>query len=197
MEIVIIGCGAAGGTAAQFARKNNRTAEITIIEKGPYPQYSRCGLPYILSGKVEHDKLIEFSQEWFQKSRINLLLNTPVEHIDFNKHNVHTATGEKKYDSLIIATGVQPHAPFPVPINNISFLRTLDDAKTIRHMAKKGTHIAIIGGGPTGLEAAEAVIQQDVRITLIEYYPGLLPTMLDSDMSHVVHENIKKKKNLT
>jgi NADH dehydrogenase FAD-containing subunit len=30
-EIVIIGCGAGGGTAAQFARKKDRKAKITIF----------------------------------------------------------------------------------------------------------------------------------------------------------------------
>ena len=51
-EIVIIGCGAGGGTAAQFARKTDRKASVTIIEKGKYPQYSKCGLPYVISGII-------------------------------------------------------------------------------------------------------------------------------------------------
>jgi len=38
-KIVIIGCGASGGTAAQFARKTNRKASITIFEKGNYSKY--------------------------------------------------------------------------------------------------------------------------------------------------------------
>ena len=37
-KIVIIGCGASGGTAAQFARKTDRKAEITIFEQGKYAQ---------------------------------------------------------------------------------------------------------------------------------------------------------------
>ncbi|MCD6237368.1 MAG: NAD(P)-binding protein, partial [Thermoplasmata archaeon] len=36
-RIVIIGGGAAGGTAAQFARKTDRKAEVTIFEAGKYP----------------------------------------------------------------------------------------------------------------------------------------------------------------
>ena len=51
-NIIIIGCGAGGGTAAQFARKTDRKANITVFEKGPYPQYSKCGLPYAISGKI-------------------------------------------------------------------------------------------------------------------------------------------------
>ena len=31
-QIIIIGCGAGGGTTAQFARKTDRTASITVFE---------------------------------------------------------------------------------------------------------------------------------------------------------------------
>ncbi len=51
-SIVIIGCGAGGGTAAQFARKTDRKIEINVFEKTKYPQYSKCGLPYAISGKI-------------------------------------------------------------------------------------------------------------------------------------------------
>jgi len=63
-NIVVIGCGAGGGTAAQFARKTDRKANITVFEKGKYPQYSKCGLPYSISGEIpEISDLIEFSQD--------------------------------------------------------------------------------------------------------------------------------------
>ena len=72
-KIVCIGCGAGGGTTAQFARKTDRKAAITMFEKGKYPQYSKCGLPYVISGEIpEFNSLIEFSEEWFQKERIDL-----------------------------------------------------------------------------------------------------------------------------
>ena len=40
-DIVIIGCGAGGGTAAQFARKTDRKSSITIFEKGKYHKKER------------------------------------------------------------------------------------------------------------------------------------------------------------
>lgn len=67
-DIVVIGCGASGGTAAQFAKKTDRKVSVTIFEKGKYPQYSKCGLPYVISGKItKTSNLIEFSEEWFKK----------------------------------------------------------------------------------------------------------------------------------
>ncbi|TFH09475.1 MAG: NAD(FAD)-dependent dehydrogenase, partial [Candidatus Thorarchaeota archaeon] len=52
-HIAIIGCGAAGATAAMQARKFNRDVEISLYNMEKYSQYSRCGLPYTISGKVK------------------------------------------------------------------------------------------------------------------------------------------------
>jgi NAD(P)H-nitrite reductase large subunit len=120
-RIIIIGCGAGGGTSAQFARKTDRTASITMFEKGKYPQYSKCGLPYAIAGTVPafHD-LIEFSENWFKKEHIDIHLATSVETIDISHQKVIAKKGaeriEKEFDSLILATGANPWLP---PIKNI------------------------------------------------------------------------------
>ena len=120
-DIVIIGCGAGGGTAAQFARKTDRKSSIIVFEKGRYPQYSKCGLPYVISGSIpEFEVLIEFSEEWFKKANIELLMDTTVEDIDVKKQIIIAKKGnaviEKSYHSLIISTGAKPFIP---PIKNI------------------------------------------------------------------------------
>ena len=51
-KIVIIGANAAGVHAANAARKTDSGAEITLIDKEPYPAYSRCGIPYVLAGEI-------------------------------------------------------------------------------------------------------------------------------------------------
>src|SRR5512136_3255212 len=82
-KIVIVGGGCGGGTAAQFARKTDRTSEITIIERETYPQYSRCGLPYGISGIIpELTNLIEAPEERLKKNRISLMLSSEVTHVD-------------------------------------------------------------------------------------------------------------------
>ena len=51
-KLVIIGANAAGVHAANAARKTDPKADITIIDKEPYPAYSRCGIPYVLGGEI-------------------------------------------------------------------------------------------------------------------------------------------------
>lgn len=203
-HIVIIGCGAGGGTAAQFARKTNRKAKITVFEKGKYPQYSKCGLPYAISGKIPNfEDLIEFSQEWFEKSKINLFLNTVVDRIDVKEKLIiakrQNETIETKYDSLILATGATSFIP---PIKNITendklvdgvcVVRTIDDAKKISSMIKKDGNATIIGAGLIGLEMADNLVTTGMNVTVVEALPSILPNTLDVDMSKIVYTEISK-----
>ena len=200
--IVIIGGGASGGTAAQFARKTDRKASITIFEKGRYPQHSKCGLPYTISGDVpSFNDLIEFSEDWFKKEHIDLYLDTFVERVDLEKHVVIARKGnesiEKPFDSLIIATGAQPWIP---PINNLEkqvqgvyVLRTIDDGKYIASSIKKGGNATIIGAGLIGLEMADSLTKKGMKVTVVEALPTILANTLDPDMSETVVTKLQEK----
>ncbi len=201
-DIIIIGCGAGGGTAAQFARKTDRESSITIFEKGKYPQYSKCGLPYAISGKISNfDNLIEFSAEWFKNSKIDLMLETTAEKIDKENKIVIVKKGnaiiEKTYCSLIIATGARPLIP-PIKnikknntlIGNIFTLRTMDDARRISSSIIKGKNSTIIGAGLIGLEMADSLYKKGMNVTVIEALPNILSNTLDEDMSNIVLRDI-------
>ena len=207
-KIVIIGCGAGGGTAAQFARKTDRKSKIIIFEKDKYPQYSKCGLPYTISGEIpDFNNLIEFSEHWFKKAGIDLILNSKVEKID-TKNKIITVNKENNkfnepYDKLIIATGAKPSLP---PIKNliennkitsgVFTLRTIDDAKNISKYASKSKNAVVVGAGLIGLELAESLYKNKLNVTVIEALPDILANTLDKDMSRIVFENISKYVNI-
>jgi NADH oxidase (H2O2-forming) len=204
-KIIIIGCGAGGGTAAQFARKTDRKAVISIIEQGKYPQYSKCGLPYALSGEIPtFEHLIEFSEEWFLKEHIELLLNTNVQTIDIQQKTI-TAQKEneiinKTYDKLIIATGAQPTIP-PIKgskennvlLKNVHVVRTITDGKQIADSLKKIKKVVIVGAGLIGLELADTLHKKGFDVTVVEALPRILATNLDEDMSEQVFTRLSEK----
>jgi len=177
---IIIGCGAGGGTTAQFARKTDRKAAITMFEKGKYPQYSKCGLPYVISGEIpEFNSLIEFSEEWFQKERIDLFLETTVEKIDSKKQIIIAKKGNgqirKEYDSLIIATGAKQSIPQIQNmlkngklLDGVYALRTIDNGKQISSCIKKGGKATIVGAGLVGLEMADSLHKKGMDVSVVE-----------------------------
>ncbi len=204
-RIIIIGCGAGGGTSAQFARKTDRNASITVFEKGKYPQYSKCGLPYAIAGTIPgFHNLIEFSEDWFKKERIDVHLETSVEDINLQQRIVRAKRGteriEKEFDSLILATGAKPSIP---PIQNIQkngqliqgvhVLRTIDDGKQILSQIKKGKKATIIGAGLIGLEMADTLYNKGMNVTVVEALPTILANTLDDDMSEPVLQTVQEK----
>lgn len=201
-NIVIIGCGAGGGTAAQFARKTDRKANITVFEKDKYPQYSKCGLPYVISDIIpDFKELIEFSEEWFKKNKIELFLETTVTKIDVKKQKVFAKKGNKEikrnYDSLIICTGAKPSIP---PIKNIRqndklvqevhVIRTISDAEKIKSEIKKDGNVTIVGAGLIGLEMADNLHKKNMNITIVEALSNILANIFDSDTSEILREKI-------
>jgi NADH oxidase (H2O2-forming) len=204
-QIIIIGCGAGGGTTAQFARKTDRTASITVFEKGSYPQYSKCGLPYAIAGTIpDFTALIEFSEEWFSKEHIDLHLDTTVEAIDIQKRKVHAIEGmeriEKQFDRLILATGATPGIP-PIQniqkngsfLNGVHVLRTIDDGRHILTQMNKGKKATIIGAGLIGLEMADTLHKKGMNVTVIEALPTILANTVDDDMSDPVLQALREK----
>jgi NADH oxidase (H2O2-forming) len=196
-NIIIIGCGAGGGTAAQFARKTDRKANITVFEKGKYSQYSKCGLPYTISGKIPNTlNLVEFSEEWFKKANIDLLLETTVEKIDMKNKKIYAKKEkndiEKPFNKLIICTGAKPIIPQikNIDVDGVFVVRTIEDIKKIKDYTKKSKKAIIIGAGLIGLEMADNLHKIDFKITLIEALPNILVNNLDSDMAKIVAETI-------
>ncbi|MFT4307984.1 MAG: NAD(P)/FAD-dependent oxidoreductase [Candidatus Woesearchaeota archaeon] len=186
MRVVIIGGGSAGTSAAFELRKRSKDIEITILEKSPYPEYSPCALPYVLSGEIgSFDDIFIFSPEDYEREGITLVNKANVEGIDRAEKHVNAvvdaAAEDYPYDALIIATGSEPHIPFPIrgPYHT---LRSLDDAKTLDRVLESGRRLAVVGAGLIGLEAAHAGIERGMDVSVYEAHERILAGLFDADM---------------
>jgi NADH oxidase (H2O2-forming) len=198
-QIVVVGCGAAGATAALQARKFNRKVEISIFNTEPYSQYSRCGLPYTISGKVAaFDDLVLMPPDNWSALKIDAHLNVTVTDIDHKSKEIifsgEGGEGKQNYDALVFATGAENADP---PIKGLDKkrvygLRTLDDAKALAAEADKAKTAIIIGGGLVGMEAAEAFHERGLDVTVVEFLPHILLAMVDDDMAAIVEEHCEE-----
>jgi len=198
-KIAVIGCGAAGATAAMQARKHDRKAEITIFNREQYSQYSRCGLPYTISGKVrEFDDLILMPVDNWDMLKIDTKLSTNVTRIDHDakklEYDGESGDGTFEYDALIFATGAENADP---PIKGLDKdrvygLRTIDDAKLLAKEADKAKKVVVIGGGLVGMETAEAFVERGLDVTVVEFLPNCLLAMVDPDIADIVEEHCKE-----
>ncbi|MHA1934291.1 MAG: FAD-dependent oxidoreductase [Candidatus Thorarchaeota archaeon] len=198
-QIVVIGCGAAGATAAMQARKLNRDVSIVVFNSEPYSQYSRCGLPYTISGKVkEFDDLVLMPPDNWGGIKIDTHLGTDVTRIDYKSKNItyesESSSGNLDFDALIFATGAENADP-PIKgldVKRIYGLRTMDDAKALAAEADKAKNIVVVGGGLVGMEAAEAFHERGVHVTVVEFLPNILLAMIDPDYARIVEDHCRE-----
>jgi len=200
-RIVIVGAHTAGCDAAAAARLTDRTAEITLITNEKYAAYSRCGLPFVLGGRIKSfEDLIVFPPSYFKMMKFDLKTETNVTSInpDAKTVEVQYKDGRREnlqYDSLIIATGAKPAIP---PIKGrdkegVYVLRTIEDGKKIQKAMKDAKSAVVIGAGLIGLETAVAFVERGLKTTVVELLPQVLPAMLDKDMANIVKRDLEKK----
>lgn len=199
MKIVILGGVAAGAKAAAKARRMLPEAQIDLYTDDTHISYSACGLPYYVEGNFEDYKLLLVrSPEDFEKTGVHIHLQNRAAKILPNSKQVLIEDLVSKdafligYDKLIIAIGARPFVP---PIKNVNLknvftLRKIEDGIAIRDKAEKSQKAVIIGGGYIGIEMLEALVKQNVYVTLIEYAPTIMQTF-DDDMSQLILEQLK------
>jgi nitrite reductase (NADH) large subunit len=196
MDYVIIGNGVAGTTAAANIRKIDSEGRITVISEESYPFYSRIRLMEYLSGEADERGIIIRKDRWYEDNRIDLLLNSPVKKIDAETKNVTLSSGKAiNYDRLLLATGGFSFIP---PIGGVGekgvfVLRTLNDAINIRKYAEPfNKEVVLVGGGVLGLEAGNGLRKAGNSITVIEFFPRLLPRQMDPEGAEILKAQMEK-----
>ncbi|MCX8180800.1 MAG: FAD-dependent oxidoreductase [Thermofilaceae archaeon] len=197
MHIVVVGYGAAGLTAASYARLINRQARVTVFEKRRYAIYHPCSLPDVIAGVIPAERLVE---EAVNLPNLDVRTATVVEEVDTASRRVYVRDlrdGKKvdlEYDALILATGSRPFIPRSVKIEDsrgIYTLRTLEDSKLIAGAANRHPSAVVVGGSALGVEVAHALRKRGIKVTLIEYAPRLLPGKLDEEIAKIVEDHLR------
>jgi NADPH-dependent 2,4-dienoyl-CoA reductase/sulfur reductase-like enzyme len=203
MKIIIIGGDAAGMSAAMQIVRNSSEHQITVLEMGEDYSYGQCGLPYVISNKIDStDKLIARTQtEFKEKYGIDARILHEVRQIDSKTKmvsGINHANGETfflSYDRLLIATGVSPVIPEweGANLDGIFTLKTIPDAKGIlEYLQRDIENVTVIGGGYIGLEMAESFVELGKKVTIIERNKQLAK-IFDEEMAELIHEEAKKQ----
>lgn len=196
MNYVLIGNGIAALSAAENIRKNDVDAKITMISNEPYPTYYRVKLSHLLGQEYELESLFVKPEKWYYENIINLRLNTIVEIIDAKNKKLVLSNDEMvDYDRLIIASGSSSFVPNVAGKDKkgVFAIRKLDDVNNLNSFISDKKRGIIVGGGLLGLEAAWTLKQSGYDITVIEFFPRLLPRQSDEEGSLILKEIIESK----
>ena len=202
MKVVIIGGVAGGATTATRLRRLDENAEIILFERGEHISFANCGLPYYIGDviKSEEDLLVQTPEKF--KERFNIDVRIKQEAIKIDKKNKQVEirkndTGEtyfETYDKLVLSPGAEPINPFKeVKSDRIFTVRNVNDAEKVKTFIENNNpqSAVIVGGGYIGVEMAENLSEYNMEVSIVEKAPHLI-SIIDRDMSHFVHKEVKK-----
>lgn len=202
MKVVIVGGVAGGATTATRLRRLDENAEIILFERGEHISFANCGLPYYIGDviKSEEDLLVQTPEKF--KERFNIDVRIKQEAIKIDKKNKQVEirkndTGEtyfETYDKLVLSPGAEPINPFKeVKSDRIFTVRNVNDAEKVKTFIENNNpqSAVIVGGGYIGVEMAENLSEYNMEVSIVEKAPHLI-SIIDRDMSHFVHKEVKK-----
>jgi len=182
VEYLIVGNGVAGTTAAEHVRKQDPHGAVTIVTDEDLPFYWRIRLNEFIAGDIDENGLVSKGRTWYEENNIRLVLETSIRHADREGRVLTSDSGEPfSYDTLLLATGSHAFVP-PVQgadKRGVFTLRTAADARAITDYAAGVEDAVLIGGGLLGLEAGNALRRLGKKVTVVEFFPRLLPRQLD------------------
>ena len=195
MKVLVIGGVAAGTKTAAKLKREDRSAEVTIISRDKDISYAGCGLPYYVGGMIAEpgDLIVNTPQKYAALTGVTVHTGKEAVRLDAQSKTVavrDAADGAEEmisYDRLVIAVGASPAVP-PVTgmaLSGVFTMRTPEDAIRVRAYAKEHDvkKAVVVGAGFIGLEMAENLQQQGIAVTVIDFAPQILPNILDVEMA--------------
>ena len=220
MKVIIVGGVAGGASCAARLRRLDESAEILMVERGPYVSYANCGLPYHVSEVIPRESSLIVATEDLFRGNFAIDVRTNCEAISISPETKtvdlrNVLTGEvttESYDKLVLSPGASSIKP-PIPgidLPGIFHVRTVPDARTIREWIEHGTSFlagmysysgmqfvkptrraVVIGGGFIGLEMAENLTHLGIEVTLVEMLDQVLAP-LDRECARLVQEHLTR-----
>ncbi len=185
-KVVIIGAGFGGIAIAKSFK--NRDIDVLLIDKNNYHNFQPL-MYQVATGGLEPGSIAYPVRRIFRKQKNVRFRLAEVRSIDSERNTVLTTIGKINYDFLVIASGSQNNFfNFDSVKEKLLTLKSINDSLHLRNMVIKNLekalaehrrdpreeimNIAIVGGGPAGLELAGALAEMK-RYVLPKDFPEL------------------------
>jgi NAD(P)H-nitrite reductase large subunit len=195
LRYVLVGSGIGSLAAAEALRQREPSAAITMVSEEAHNFYSRPGLAYLLRGDIPEKQL-------FIRTREDLLalavqrIHAGVEKLLCQRRLLVLADGRHvTYDRLLLATGALAAPPtFPGgDLAGVVKLDSLDDARRILKLARKGKPAVVVGGGITALELAEGLAARGMQVHYFLRGQRYWADVLDETESLIIQKRLERE----
>ncbi len=194
-DIVIVGNGIAGLTAAVEARRLAPDARIAIISEQCHPTINTPALKQFAIGKLTQEQLLAYPAGTEHAHCIHVI-NERVESINAQgKYVCLSGRHGFGYGSLLIATGSAPNG-LPANLAGRDFdgvltLHNLQDYLNLRRRLDEVDSAVVVGGGAHAIETVMCLLHYGIEVHWLIRQEIFLSKMLDGPASELVLENIR------
>lgn len=195
-DLVIVGNGIAGLTAAVEARRLEPEKNIVIMTSQSHPTINTPALKQFAIGKVKREQLLAYPAGTERLQRIHIV-NAHVEEIRAREKYICLAGGRGfGYGSLLLATGSEPTGlPPELPgqdFDGVMTLHRLNDYLDLRRRLPEVEEAVVIGGGPHAVETVMGLLSWGVAVHWLIRSETFMPRMLDQIASEMVLEGVRR-----
>jgi len=196
-KLVLIGNGMAGmRTIEELLKLSPDHYDITVFGEEPYGNYNRILLSPVLCGEKNIDEIMLNDDAWYDDNHVKLEKGKKITGIDRKACMVQTDDDETmEYDRLLIATGSTPFI-IPVPGHDkegVIAFRDIADVDLMIDASKQYHHAVVIGGGLLGLEAANGLMLQGMKVTVVHLMDTLMERQLDYDAGQMLQSSLEER----
>ena len=177
-RVVIVGAGQAGLQVALSLRQGGFDGKVVLLGAEPHLPYQRPPLSkQVLKGEWPPEKCLLRQQAFLDSQSIDLRTGCAVTAVDTSLRQLTLADQRVvDYDILVIASGARLNRLklSGSSLSGIHYLRSLDDALSLRDQLRPGTRLVVAGGGYIGLEVAASARSLGCEVDVIELQDQLM-----------------------
>jgi 3-phenylpropionate/trans-cinnamate dioxygenase ferredoxin reductase subunit len=195
-NLVVIGAGQSAIQCITSLKKEGYEGSITLVGEEEHLPYQRPPLSKgFLDDSVNKERLYFKKLDFFTENKIQLKLGISATSVDIENNLVNLSDEDKlHFDKLVFATGSRVRLlDFPGnDLDNIHYLRGLDDAENIKKGLEKSKHLVVIGAGYIGLEVAAIASEKGVKVSIVEMADRVMSRTVDPQISDYylnLHQN--------
>ncbi len=194
-DMMVIGAGPAGMSAARFARSRDKSLRIGMIRTQQH-SIIPCSQPYSLDGTIDLDNIIKSDKAMLEDANIELCVGM-VEAIDADGHTLALSdcdSDEATYGRLLVATGARPIVPLipGVELPGVHVFHDMPDARDVSAAMPDTRTAVVVGGGYIGLEVAMALVGSGLNTHLIEMLPVCLGNVCSTRFARMALEQLQE-----
>ena len=192
-DVLIVGAGHAGAQAALLLRQMKFEGSVALLGDERELPYERPPLSKeYMAGEKPFERILIRPENFWTERNVDMLLGKRVAKVDPQAHKVVLSDdSEIGYGKLIWATGGTPRM-LSCPgsdAQRVFAVRRRDDVDAIRKILPDVGHVAVIGGGYIGLEAAAVLTKLGKKVTVLEALDRVLARVAGEPLSRFYEED--------